>query len=149
MLPRIPHCCTTGCGCRLGWRRRRRNAAASLCGATTRGGRSGRFWRCNARTEGKQLDAYQDLLKVARKTVGYGEAAVGALGGTAGAAVARLRGEVEEVVLWLWRGGAVALGGDRPDGARGAVGTCSTRAPNCEGTSNAATMGVTLSRSGV
>jgi IS5 family transposase len=56
----------------------------------------------NARTQAKRREAYRDLLKVARKTVGYGEAAREALGRAAGVAAAKLRGEVEEVVLWLW-----------------------------------------------
>jgi transposase, IS5 family len=56
----------------------------------------------NARTEAKRLQAYRDLLKMARKTVGYGEAAQEALGRVAGAAAAKLKDEVEEVVLWLW-----------------------------------------------
>jgi transposase, IS5 family len=56
----------------------------------------------NARTEAKRQEAYRDLLKVARKTVGYGEAAREALGHAVGAAAAKLKGEVEEVVLWLW-----------------------------------------------
>jgi transposase, IS5 family len=56
----------------------------------------------NARTEAKRREAYRDLLKVARKTVGYGEAAVEMLGRAAGSAAAKLKDEVEEVVLWLW-----------------------------------------------
>jgi transposase, IS5 family len=56
----------------------------------------------NARTEAKRREAYRDLLKVARKTVGYGEAAQEVLGRAAGSAAAKLKDEVEEVVLWLW-----------------------------------------------
>lgn len=54
----------------------------------------------NARTEAKRLSAYQDLLKVARKTLGYGEGAVVALA-WASAAEAKLRGKIEEAVKWL------------------------------------------------
>jgi transposase, IS5 family len=56
----------------------------------------------NARSEAKRQEAYRDLLKLARRTVGYGEAAQEALGRARGVAAAKLRGEVEEVVLWLW-----------------------------------------------
>lgn len=56
----------------------------------------------NARTPAKRLEAYRDLLKVARKTAGYGEAALEVLGASAGADAATLKDAVEEVVLWLW-----------------------------------------------
>jgi transposase, IS5 family len=56
----------------------------------------------NARTQEKRQEAYRDLLKVARRTAGYGEAAQEALGRGTGVAAAKLKGEVEEVVLWLW-----------------------------------------------
>lgn len=54
----------------------------------------------NARGEAKRLEAYRDLLKVARKTLGYGEGALEALASASGAG-AKLRGKIQEAVLWL------------------------------------------------
>lgn len=54
----------------------------------------------NAGTKTKRLDAYRDLLKVARKTLGYGEGALEALA-SAGEAGAKLRAKLEEAVRWL------------------------------------------------
>ncbi len=54
----------------------------------------------NARTAAKRLEAYRDLLKVAKKTLGYGEGALEALA-SAGDAGAKLRTKMEEAVLWL------------------------------------------------
>lgn len=55
----------------------------------------------NARTKTKRLEAYRDLLKVARKTAGYGEGALASLPFGGDAAGATLRAKLKEVVLWL------------------------------------------------
>jgi IS5 family transposase len=54
----------------------------------------------NAGTASKRLDAYRDLLKVARKTLGYGEGALEALA-SASSVGAKLRGRIQEAVDWL------------------------------------------------
>jgi IS5 family transposase len=54
----------------------------------------------NAGTAAKRLVAYRDLLKVARKTLGYGEGALEALASSRGAEV-KLRGKIAEAVLHL------------------------------------------------
>jgi IS5 family transposase len=54
----------------------------------------------NAGTAAKRLVLYRDLLKVARKTLGYGEGALEALS-AASAAEVKLRGKIAEAVLHL------------------------------------------------
>jgi transposase, IS5 family len=54
----------------------------------------------NARTAAKREEAYRDLLKVSRKTLGYAEGALEALA-SAGSATAKLRAQIEEAALWL------------------------------------------------
>ena len=54
----------------------------------------------NAGTKAKRLEAYRDLLKVGRKTLGYGEGALEALASASGAG-AKLWATLEEAVLWL------------------------------------------------
>lgn len=54
----------------------------------------------NAGTATKRLEAYRDLLKVARKTLGYGEGALEALASASGAG-AKLRAKMKEAVDWL------------------------------------------------
>jgi transposase, IS5 family len=53
----------------------------------------------NAGTSAKRVEAYRDLLKVARKTLGYGEAAVEALGSSSTGA--KLRTKLQDAVTWL------------------------------------------------
>src|SRR5690606_5378404 len=53
----------------------------------------------SAGTKTKRLGAYRDLLKVARKTLGYGEGALTELATVSGAAT-----KLEEAVLWLRAG---------------------------------------------
>jgi transposase, IS5 family len=54
----------------------------------------------NARTAAKREEAYRDLLKVSRKTLGYTEGALEALA-SAGSAAAKLRAQIEAAALWL------------------------------------------------
>jgi len=54
----------------------------------------------NARTATKREEAYRDLLKVSRKTLGYAEGALEALP-SAGDATAKLRAHMEEAARWL------------------------------------------------
>jgi transposase, IS5 family len=54
----------------------------------------------NASTKAKRLEAYRDLLKVARRTLGYGEGALEALASASGAG-AKLRAKLEASVLGL------------------------------------------------
>lgn len=54
----------------------------------------------NAGTRAKRLEAYRDLLKVARKTLRYGEGALDALA-SASDAGAKLRAKLDDAVLWL------------------------------------------------
>lgn len=56
----------------------------------------------NARTAGKREEAYRDLLKVSRKTLGYAEGALEALA-SAGNAATKLRAQIEEAAHWLQR----------------------------------------------
>jgi IS5 family transposase len=79
--------------------------AKELCGYATWSDHSRRAKRRmlavqNAGTKTKRLDAYRDLLKVARKTLGYGEGALEALA-SAGEAGAPLRAKLDQAVLWL------------------------------------------------
>ena len=78
--------------------------ARDLCGYATWSDHSKRAKRRmlavqNAGTRAKRLEAYRDLLKVAKKTLGYGEGALEALTRADGAT--KLRGKLEEAVLWL------------------------------------------------
>ncbi|MBA2670137.1 MAG: ISNCY family transposase, partial [Gemmatimonadetes bacterium] len=54
----------------------------------------------NSRTAAKRLAAYRDLLKVARRTLGYGEGALEQLA-SAGDAGAKLRAKLDEAGLWM------------------------------------------------
>lgn len=54
----------------------------------------------NARTAVKREEAYRDLLKVSRKTLGYAEGALEALA-SGGSPAAKLRAQIEEAALWL------------------------------------------------
>jgi transposase, IS5 family len=54
----------------------------------------------NARTAAKRVEAYRDLLKVARRTLGYGEGALEQLA-PAGDAEAKLRAKLEEAIRWM------------------------------------------------
>jgi transposase, IS5 family len=54
----------------------------------------------NARTAAKRVEAYRDLLKVARRTLGYGEGAVEQLA-PAGDAEAKLRAKLDEAIRWM------------------------------------------------
>ena len=79
--------------------------AKQLCGYATWSDHSKRAKRRmlavqNAGTKTKRLEAYRDLLKVARKTLGYGEGALTELA-TASGPGAKLRAKLEEAVLWL------------------------------------------------
>ncbi len=88
---------------------RRLGEARDLCGCALWSDHTKRAKRRmlavqNAGTAAKRLVAYRDLLKVARKTLGYGEGALEALSAASAAASAaevKLRGKIAEAVLHL------------------------------------------------